>query len=250
MRQGRFTYLLLRRHRQHPGRGDGGAGGYIAAAGFDLRHPTVARDDLDSAAAVARELRLRQRIREIDTLAIPELAANTRERCYHCKLVLYSEARRIAEKEGYGCVADGCNADDLSELRPGNRAAAQLAIRHPLAEAGLTKAEIRRQAAALGLSNHNRPASPCLASRFPYDTPLNREALRRVEAGENYLRRQGLSEFRLRVHGNLARLEVPPGEAEAVLKRKKEICAKLRRLGFRPITLDLEDFQSGSFDRR
>lgn len=212
--------------------------------------PTVARDDLDCAVAAARELNISQRVQDIDTLAIPEVAANAPERCYHCKLALYNEAQRIAGEEGYACVADGCNAEDLLAFRPGNRAATERGIRHPLAEAGLDKAEIRSLAAILGLSNHNRPASPCLASRFPYETPINEENIRRVEEGESYLRRLGLDEFRLRSHGDLARLEVPPDKAAAVLGHKGEICAELRRLGFRHIALDLEDFSSGSFDRK
>lgn len=212
--------------------------------------PTVARHDLETAAFVARELKIPHRVQKIDTLLIPELAANTPERCYHCKLALYKEAWRIARAEGYACVVDGCNTEDLSAHRPGNRAAAERHICHPLAEIGLTKAEIRRLGAALGLSNYNRPASPCLASRFPYDTPLNPADLNRVEAGEIYLRRMGLSEFRLRVHGDLARLEVSPSETDAVFLHKEALCAGLRQLGFRYITLDLDDLASGSFDRK
>jgi pyridinium-3,5-biscarboxylic acid mononucleotide sulfurtransferase len=211
--------------------------------------PTTSRFDRESAKATAARLQLPLRVAELDTLIIPEVAQNSRERCYHCKLALYREAWRIAHEEGYAQVADGGNRDDLAALRPGNRAVAELGVRQPLAEAELTKAEIRRLASRMCLPNADRPASPCLASRFPYGTYLTPELLAQVEQGEDLLRQRGLRSFRLRAHQGLARLEVAREEAPQVLRLKDQISEGLHELGFFYITLDLEDFASGRFDR-
>jgi len=211
--------------------------------------PTISRYDLEAAADIAAGLGLQQRVSRLDTLLLPDMAENSRKRCYHCKLALYREALSIARTAGYGCVADGGNADDRAAHRPGNQAIDELGICQPLAEARLTKAEIRCLAASMGLPNADRPASPCLASRFPYGSRLDTELLQRVEQGESLLRELGLRNFRLRVHDDLARLEVARQETAAALLLGETINAGLRRLGYRYITLDLEELASGSFDR-
>lgn len=211
--------------------------------------PTISRYDLEAAADIAARLRLPQQVSQLDTLVLPDVVENSRDRCYHCKLALYREAQRIAGLAGYDCVADGGNSDDRLAHRPGNRAVDELGVCQPLAEAQLTKAEIRRLATRMCLPNADRPASPCLASRFPYGCPLTAELLTRVEQGESLLRDLGLRNFRLRVHGDLVRLELAREEAAATLRHRQRISAGLRELGFRYITLDLEELASGRFDR-
>ena len=162
------------------------------------------------------------------------MATNSRQRCYHCKKALYQAAWQAARQAGIAALADGVNADDLTTFRPGNQAAEELRVIHPLAEAGLSKEDIRLLAHQLELPNWQLPATPCLASRFPYHTQLTEAELRRVESAEQYLRQAGFSEFRLRVHG---------------LRYRETLLEQLRSLGYRYITLDLEPFASGSFDR-
>ncbi len=183
-----------------------------------------------------------------DPLSLPQVAANTRERCYHCKSLLYRLLRQQAAEMGITACADGNNSDDLAVYRPGSRAGAEQGIVHPLVEVALTKAEIRALARQLQLPNWQRPAAGCLASRFPYGQPLTEDALRRVEAGEALLRQQGFDALRLRVHGDVARIELPREQLPQLLACSG-LAAQLRQLGYRYITADLEGLCSGSMDR-
>ena len=211
--------------------------------------PTMARYDTDCARTYAQQLEAPLQLIEVDTLALPQVASNSRQRCYHCKKALYQAARQAAAQAGCAAIADGCNSDDLLAYRPGNQAAAEAGILHPLAEAQLSKADIRYLARMLQLPNHDRPSAPCLVSRFPYDTPLGKDVLAQVERAEQLLRQLGLNEFRLRVHNELARLELADSELPQALRYKEQINEELRRLGYRYITLDLQPLSSGSFDR-
>ncbi|MBQ1501076.1 MAG: ATP-dependent sacrificial sulfur transferase LarE [Firmicutes bacterium] len=213
--------------------------------------PTIAHRDLTEAAAIGRELGLAHQMLELDTLAIPEVRSNDVMRCYHCKRALYQAADRLAKELGYAHIADGCNVDDENPqiYRPGMKAADELNVIHPLITAGLTKEDIRGKSKELGLFNHDRPASPCLISRFPYNTELTREALERVENGEIILREMGFTDFRLRSHGQLARLEVAAEEEAAALEQRSQICDKLERLGYEFVCLDLGGLVSGSYDK-
>lgn len=211
--------------------------------------PTSSEQDRQQAQAIAAEIDAELLVYQLDTLLIPALASNSRERCYHCKLAIFNKALSIAKKRGISTVADGSNADDMTKLRPGNKAAAELNIRQPLAEHGLSKSEVREAAKMLHLSNHALPSSPCLASRFPYDTQLSRELLRRVEEGEALLHSLGIADCRLRVHGDLCRIEVPALLNNQLLANKDLILTSLQELGWRYITLDLAGLISGNFDR-
>lgn len=204
--------------------------------------------DLAAAKSGAAELGLPLHLLEPDVTRVSAVMENRRERCYACKRLLFSRMRRLSMELGLGGLAEGSNSDDLAVVRPGLKAGTELSVSRPLAEAELNKAEVRALAQEWGLSCHDRPANPCLASRFPYDVVLSRKALRQVEAGEDVLAEAGLSGFRLRYHGDLARIECQPEQIPLLLEKAADIAAALKERGFRFITHDLEGFRSGSFD--
>ncbi len=188
----------------------------------------------------------------IDTseLENPSYVANASNRCYFCKSELYSKLTALADDRGLLYVADGMNVDDTGEHRPGRTAAQELAVRSPLAELGFTKDEIRERSRALGIPTWDKPASPCLASRVAYGVPVTIDRLSKVERGEEFLRNAGFREFRVRVHGDLVRIEIGPGEMGSVLNREstETLSAAFKDLGFRYVTLDLTGFRSGSMN--
>ena len=200
------------------------------------------------ARALASQLGLRLIEVETDELADPRFSANNPDRCYHCKSELFGLLTRVADVQGFSRVADGNNADDLGDHRPGRRAAAELKVVSPLAEVGLTKAEIRELANELGLPNWDKPSMACLASRFPYFEPITDEGLARVSAAETALRELGLSQFRVRAHGAIARIEVAPEELESAWERRDKVAAAVRHSGFTYAALDLEGYRSGSMN--
>ena len=143
---------------------------------------------------------------------IPNFAENPPDRCYHCKKELFGTLAAIAREEGIPFVLDGSNRDDRRDFRPGSKAGRELGVRSPLQEAGLTKAEIREISRRLGLPTWDKPSMACLASRFPYGTPIEPKGLRQVGAAEDLLRRLGFGQLRVRHHGTVARIEIAPGE--------------------------------------
>jgi uncharacterized protein len=153
-----------------------------------------------------------------------------------------------AAELGYDAIVDGTNADDLGDFRPGLRAANQLGVLSPLAEAGMSKSDIRAAAKAWGVPIWNKPAAACLSSRFQYGDPITVEKLRQVATAESGLRALGLKGFRVRHHDETARLEVPPDQFPIVLEQRSEIVEAVRRAGYRYVTLDLEGFRSGSMN--
>lgn len=213
--------------------------------------PTIARRDLTEAAAIGRELALSHQILELNTLNIPQVLNNEESRCYFCKKALYEAAADLAREQGYHYIADGCNMDDIAPdvYRPGTKAADETGVLHPLIDAGFTKEDIRAQSKKLGLRNYNRPASPCLISRFPYNTLITKKALEMAEDGESVLRQLGMDNLRLRVHGDLARLEIDPQEEILVMEHRKEITDQLQQVGFNYVCLDLAGLVSGSYDK-
>lgn len=211
--------------------------------------PLHSADDTAAAERAAQEMGLPLTLLSADTLALPQVAQNSRQRCYHCKKALFSELLTWAAQHNLAAVAEGSNSDDALTFRPGGQAAAELGVLRPLAEAGLNKAEIRRLAAQAGLSAAARPSTPCLASRFPYDTPLSPAALQAVAAGEELLRQRGFSELRLRAQGQWCRLELPPESWPQLLELREEIVPALRELGWTYIVVDMEGLRSGSYDR-
>jgi uncharacterized protein len=183
-------------------------------------------------------------------LSDPNFRSNPTQRCYHCKSELYRQLAAVSRRVGALSILDGTIADDLADFRPGRRAADEMGVRSPLAELGFTKADVRAAAAHLGLVAHDKPASPCLASRIPYGVEITPENLSMVERGEALLRSLGLTDLRLRHHGDTARIEVPLAELARLTEpgTRARVVAGLKALGYRYVTLDLEGFRSGSLN--
>ena len=212
--------------------------------------PSVSAFQSEQATAAASELGL-----NFETLATSEIendhySANPSNRCYFCKSELYARLSSVAAERRIAFVADGMNADDLKDHRPGRIAADEWKVRSPLAEVGLTKDEIRELSRAAGITGWEKPSSPCLASRIAYGTPVTIERLSKVERGESILREMGFREFRVRVHGELVRLEIAPTEMEQALDPAfaKAAAKKFSLLGFKYVTLDLKGFRSGAMN--
>ncbi|MCK4912074.1 MAG: ATP-dependent sacrificial sulfur transferase LarE, partial [Thermodesulfovibrionales bacterium] len=174
---------------------------------------------------------------------------NSPERCFHCKDELFTLLTEIASDEGYYVALDGTNADDLKDHRPGMRAAKAHGVLSPLADSGMTKHMIREAAREAGLGISEKPASPCLSSRFSYGTRITPEGLERVSKAEDLLARLGLNEFRVRDIDGSARIEVPKDQMEFLFTKRDEIVAVFKGLGFRFVSLDLEGFESGKLNR-
>ncbi len=214
------------------------------------RSASVPKAELDSAAALAAECGASHEFLDTHEFDNPQYRVNSPDRCYFCKTELYARLLPLAAARGYTAVVSGTNADDLSDYRPGLRAASERGVRAPLAEAGLTKADVRALAAALGLSIHDKPASPCLSSRVPYGEAVTLEKLARIDAAETFLRSLGFRECRVRHHADLARIEVPAEEVARLAgpALRAQVDAHLRGLGFRYVTVDLRGFRSGSLN--
>jgi uncharacterized protein len=212
--------------------------------------PTTPAADLADARRLAADLGVTHVVVEADELAIPGYAANGPERCYLCKDHLYDVCRTEAARRGIAVILDGVNVDDLGDHRPGLRAAAEQHVRHPLVEAEFSKADIRLASRALQLETWDRPASPCLSSRFPYGTTITVEGLRRVASAEDALRAEGFRELRVRYHDRVARIELPLADAERLLEspRRERIVRALKEIGFDHVALDLQGFRSGSLN--
>lgn len=204
--------------------------------------------ELKEAENMCREIGAKHVAIHIDELKDAGILDNPVERCYLCKRYLFLKVLEQAAILQTDVVIEGTNEDDLHVYRPGIRALRELGIVSPLAQAGMAKAEVRRMAAEWNLRAAGKPSVPCLATRFPYGTALTYEKMRLVEKGEAYLKTFGFNNVRIRVHGNIARLEVDEGEFAKVMQYKSEIISYLKELGYIYITLDLEGFRSGSMD--
>ena len=215
------------------------------AVAFTAVSPAVPPDELDAARALARELGALHLERPSAELDDPSYAKNPTDRCYFCKTELYDLAREEARLRGLSAVVSGTNADELRDYRPGLRAADEHSVVQPLAEAGLTKAEIRALSREIGLPTWDKPQQPCLSSRIPYGTEVTRERLDQLARAEMALRRLGLREFRVRWHGEVARIEVAEAELARLLSVRAEASRALREAGFQFVSVDLEPFRSG-----
>ncbi len=222
-----------------------GADNVLAVTVASPVHPQWEREE---AQALARALNVEHLIVESDELENEDFAANPADRCYVCKFGRFSELIRLAHERGFAYVLDGGNADDVTDYRPGQRAAEELRVRSPLKEARFTKAEIRALSRLLGLPTWDRPSRACLASRFPYGERITREALLQVERAEDFLLGLGLGQMRVRHHGSLARVELLPADFELALSQRERLVARFNELGFTYVTLDLAGFRSGSMN--
>ena len=212
--------------------------------------PSLARRDFEQACAFARAQQMPLRVIETEELERPEYQRNDANRCFHCKDTLFEAMQALAPKLGFERIAYGMNADDTRDFRPGQRAAEKHAVLAPLAEAGLTKLEIRALARAAGYPLWDRPAAPCLSSRVEYGRTVTREVLEQVEQAEESLRQLGFRELRVRHHGELARVEIDRAELPRALTMEMldAITAALKLAGFQYVTLDCAGFRSGSLN--
>jgi len=212
--------------------------------------PTMPDDDRRSALEMAELIGARHLVIDSNELEIPGYARNPIDRCYLCKHNLFTVCEAQARELQIDEIVDGLNLDDLHDYRPGIKAASEKRVRHPLVEAEMSKADIRELSRAMGLPTWDRPASPCLSSRFPYGTRITLEGLERVERGEQLLHAMGFRVARVRYHGEVARLEVEQTEIARLLEpaTRESVDRELRKLGFRFVTVDLKGFRSGSLN--
>ncbi|GAB4329698.1 MAG: ATP-dependent sacrificial sulfur transferase LarE [Leptolyngbyaceae cyanobacterium] len=213
--------------------------------------PSLLPEDLQEACIQAQEIGIAHELVETHELENPNYAANPINRCYFCKSELHDTLKPLALERGYPYVVDGVNADDLTDYRPGIQAAKERGARSPLAEVGISKLEVREIAKHLGLSCWDKPAQPCLSSRFPYGETITMAKLQRVGRAEAYLRKLGLKTLRVRSEGDTARIELPPEQIkEFVLTIDlPQLVAQFQALGFLYVTLDLEGFRSGKLNQ-
>jgi uncharacterized protein len=215
------------------------------------RSALTPRRERAEATLLAGNLGVRHRYLDIDPLADAELRANTPERCYLCKRMLLMALQEMARAEGLAVVVDGSNVDDDGDYRPGRRAVAELGVCSPFVDAGLTKHEIRRLSREMGLPTWDKPAMACLASRVPYGDPLDAERLARIDEAEEFLRASGFRQVRVRDHGSVVRLEVPPDDLPALIEpaMRARVTGALRAMGFAYVALDLEGYRTGALNR-
>lgn len=204
------------------------------------------KSEVRHARRLARLIRARHILVNVTPSAV--VLKNSPQRCYYCKKALFMSFKRMAVKMRLAYVVDGSNVDDIKDYRPGSKACVELGVRSPLREAGISKSDIRRMSKAIGLPAWNKPAAACLASRFPYGQRITPAGLARVEAAEEYLKKFGVDPVRVRVHGDIARIEVCRGDMSALLKDRDSIIRVLRKLGFSYITLDMEGYRQGSMN--
>jgi uncharacterized protein len=212
--------------------------------------PAEPSHQLAQAAALARDIGVELQTVETGELEDPQFVANQADRCFHCKSHVCKTLLEIARQRGFAHVVFGANYDDLDDFRPGNRALAAFGIRSPLAEAGLIKDDIRRLSRQLGLPTADIPSSPCLASRIPYGLEVTAERLKQVDEAEAFLRELGFVELRVRHHDTIARIEVRPGDIARITAEpvRSQVIDKLKSLGFKFVTLDLQGFRSGALN--
>lgn len=216
------------------------------AVTFDT--PFFPESEVAFSAQMCRELGVPHRVIE---MAMPDsIRQNPPQRCYLCKKVLFGELVRLAEEQSIEHILDGSNRDDLGDHRPGRRAIKELGIRSPLLEAGMTKQDIRDHSRALGLATWDKPAAACLMTRIPHDTLVEEGELERIDRGEAFLKSIGFAAVRLRSHGPLARLELPPEDITACLDSglRERIDLALKELGYRHVSVDLAGYRMGNMN--
>ena len=211
----------------------------------------VPEHDAEEARAFCRDRGIRLVTVEADEYSVPAFACNAPDRCYHCKKNIFSRIARIAAENGMTAVVEGSNADDLGDWRPGMKALAELGIRSPMLDCGLTKDDIRSLSRHFGVAAWDKPAGACLATRVPFGTPLSPALLRLIDRAESVLAEQGYRGGRVRVHDSLARIELPVGQLGAALAEpaRGELVHAMRALGFQHVCLDLEGYVKGSMSR-
>lgn len=211
---------------------------------------SYAEHERDDAQRLAQRMGVKHRYLEFDQMSIPEFVANGPERCYYCKKAIFSAIQSYVAEEGFTNVVDGSNADDMKEYRPGSKALAELGIRSPLKEAGLSKEEIRKLSREMGLFTASKPSYSCLATRIQYGETITPDKLARIEQAEEFLTKLGFTHIRVRSYGTLARIEVEPSQITLMSQpnTRNKIIDRFKKLGYSYITLDLAGYRSGSMD--
>jgi len=210
--------------------------------------PSLPLGELEAAGETAEAAGIRHRTVRTQEVDKEAYRANGTDRCYHCKTELYDVLGVLARKEGFAYVLSGANADDLGDFRPGLRAASEHEVRHPLVEAGLGKDDVRELSKELGLPTWDKPASACLSSRFAFGVRIGVEELSKVGRAERAIKELGFRQVRVRVHGDVARVEVEQDDIPRLVEHRGAVTAALKNLGYRFVTIDLEGFRSGSMN--
>lgn len=205
-------------------------------------------EELNLTKQICKEYQIKQEIHKFYPLENEILINNPKDRCYHCKKLFFSKLKDIAKENNLKYIIDGTNYDDLNTYRPGLKALKELGILSPFAQFKITKQEIRDYAKHCKIKTYNKPSTPCFATRFPYNTQLTKDKLNIVKQGEQILLSGGFKSCRLRLHEDLARIEILKDDFEKLLNKKDTLIPKLKQLGIKYITLDLEGFRSGSMD--
>jgi uncharacterized protein len=208
------------------------------------------KKETDGAIALAEEMGVRHKVIQSREMDNPHFVSNPPDRCYHCKMGLFSDLKKIAEKEGIPYVLDGSNHDDIGDFRPGLEACDKLGVRSPLKETGLGKQEIRVISRQMGLPTWDKPSMACLASRFPYETKIDKASLHQVAQAEEYLQSLGFRQVRVRHHGQVARIEVNPENVHKLVDPaiRGRIVENIKALGYSYVTLDLVGYRTGSMN--
>lgn len=218
------------------------------AIAVTINSPMLPNSEMRDAKKIAKEIGIKHIIAE-DGITEEKISSNPTDRCYHCKKDEISILREIAGKNRIESILAGTNADDFRDYRPGNRAFIEDGISLPLADAGITKSEVREIAKKIGLSNSEKPSMACLASRIPYGERITEDRLKMVEKAEEFIKKLNINQVRVRHYKEIARIEVPEGDFPKILKNKKRIANKLKSIGFKYITLDIEGYRTGSMNK-
>ena len=231
------TYLLYKAHKI--------LGDDVLAV--TVKSSVLTSEEFEETVAFCSQNGIKQAVIDFDVFSVEEFAANPPDRCYYCKRAIFTGVKNASE--GY-VVADGSNASDTGDYRPGMRALEELGIASPLKDAGLTKDDIRALSKEAGLPTWDKPSAACLASRFAYGENITDEGLRRVESAEKFIRDLGFTGIRVRVHGDLARIEASPDDITLLSyeRARKEISEELKRLGFKYVTMDMDGYRTGSMN--
>jgi uncharacterized protein len=219
----------------------------VAATGTS---PTFPEREVEEAKRLAALLDVEHILVQTQEMDNPQFRSNPTDRCYLCKGELFSQFRKIAQSRGISWIAEGSTADDISDYRPGRRAIKEMHVRSPLEEAGLCKEEIRLLSRAMSLPTWDRPSFACLASRFPYGDSISADGLKMVDRAEQLLLDSGFKQVRVRLHGNMARIEIPQADMSRFLEEtvRGSVSRKLKEMGFAYVALDLEGYRSGSMN--
>ncbi len=209
---------------------------------------TIPEHELHEAQFFCQDRGIRHVLLRIENSQLPWLRDNPPDRCYLCKKTILKEIINTAAEHGLSIIVEGSNTDDDGDYRPGMRAVRELGVKSPLRSAGLSKSDIRCLSRELGLPTWNKPSLACLASRFPYGESLTPDKLRSVEHAERFLLRLGMKQVRVRIHGNLARLEIVPEDFPLLLSHRLDIYSRLQEYGFAYVTLDLRGYRTGSMN--